>query len=140
MKPAEDLGVGLRRRRRPGIALALIPEHALDLAAGELELPEHRAIQAIAPLVFLGGVPLLHAGAAVGAGDQADGDAGRLDQRRGERQARARPLSSGSCGSAADRSARVLGSPEWTGSGESTSQWSGSSACDHLPSIPSIMT
>src|SRR4051794_24603794 len=40
----------------------------------------------------------------------------------------------------ADRSTRVLGSPEWTGSGESTNQCSGSSACAHLPSIPSIST
>ena len=40
----------------------------------------------------------------------------------------------------ADRAARVPGSPEWTGSGESTSQCSGSSAIPQWPSIPRSMT
>jgi hypothetical protein len=40
----------------------------------------------------------------------------------------------------AERASRVAGSPEWTGSGESTSQCSGSWARVHLPSIPSAMT
>ena len=52
------------------IAFTLIPEHALDLAAGLFHLSQHRAVQTVAPLLFLGRVPLLHAGSAVGTGHQ----------------------------------------------------------------------
>ena len=70
-----------------GIALALVPEHALDLAAGKLHLAKHRAVQAMATFALLGRVPLFHAGAAVSAGNQADRHAGLLDQGHRERQA-----------------------------------------------------
>ena len=79
-----------------GVAFPLVPEHSLDLAAGKLDLAEHRAVEAMAPLALLGGVPLFHAGAAVGTGDQADGQLARLiDERRGKRQAQPGPLGPG---------------------------------------------
>ena len=60
-----------------------------------------------------------------------------LDHRRGERQAQARPLGPGLVLPRPTAPRGSSGSPEWTGSGESTSQCSGSSACVHLPSMPS---
>ncbi len=87
----EDVGIFLRGLAA-GVALALVPEHALDLATGELELPHHRAIEALPALILLGRVPLLHARPAVGADDQADRDPGLLDHGLGEGQTQAGSL------------------------------------------------
>ena len=113
----EDLGVLLRRLAGSAIAFPLVPEHALDLAAGELDLAEHRAVEAIAPLALLGGVPLLHAGAAMGTGDQADW-ARRVASTIAAANGKPEP---GPLGPGLVLLCRplgtVLGSPEWTGIG-----------------------
>ena len=136
----EDAGDRPSRPRAAGVALALIPEHALDLAAGKLAPGGASSRRGCCPLR-----------------PSWTGSTAPCSCRRGRRQTR--PIGTRVCSTiatangrprpaplvrvlccSADRSARVLGSPEWTGSGESTSQCSGSSARAHLPSIPRLMT
>ncbi len=136
----EDLGIGLPRlARAQGVAFALIPEHALDLAAGELDLPQHRAVQAVPALVLLRWVPLLHARPAVAQATRPIGTPVDSTIATANGKPRPAPFFRDLC-SPAERAARDCASPECTGSGESTSQCKGSSASLQRPSMPSSMT
>ena len=74
---------------RIGFGFALIPEDAADAGAGGEEAAVGGAVEGIALFVLEGGAPLVHGRAAVGAGDEADGDAGALEHEFGEGEAEA---------------------------------------------------
>ncbi len=75
-----------------GIAFALIPEHTRYFAARRLHAAQHGAVEGIPHHFLFRGVPLIHAGAAMGAGQQANRDTGQPHQFIRERQAQAGSL------------------------------------------------
>ncbi len=73
---SDDLGVG--------VGFALIPKDAADAGTGGEEAAVGGAVERVALFVLERGAPLIHGRAAVGAGDEADGNAGALEHELGE--------------------------------------------------------
>ena len=78
-----------------GVGFALIPEDAADAGASGEEAAVGGAVEGVALFVLEGRAPLIHGSAAVGARDEADGDAGALEHELGEGEAEARALFAG---------------------------------------------
>src|SRR5258708_30009962 len=79
-----------RSRLRAGIGFALVPQDPFDLAAKGLYPPNGSSVQRSPAFALLCGIPLVHAGSAMGAGNQSNWNTTVLVHADGERHPRTR--------------------------------------------------